>query len=163
MPFITCLESIFHHLCKILHTAYGWLVAAVIFVGNFFAPAYYPFIVVEVLVLLDLSWGVAVALRNKKFFLSEALRDTCVKVAIYASCLASVYLIEQIFYAGIVTTSLAAALAGTCEVFSFSASILIIKPNFPFISLFRSQLRGEMEKKLGRPIDEFKTLQYPTS
>lgn len=152
------IEYIIHHLTRILNTVYGWLVAAAIFIGNFFAPAYYPFIVVGILVVIDLVWGITVALKNKKFFLSEALRDTCIKVAIYASCLASVFLIEQIFYSGIVTTSLAAALAGTCEVFSFSASILIIKPQFPFISLFREQLRGEMEKKLGRPLDNFKNL-----
>lgn len=154
MPILHYLESLLHHLAKILNTAYGWLVAALIFIGNFFAPACYPFIVVGILVLIDLGWGVAVAFKKGEFFLSEALRDTCIKVAIYASCLASVYLLEQMFYTGIVATSIASALAGTCEVFSFSASILIIKPKFPFISLFREQLRGEMEKKLGRPLNE---------
>lgn len=150
------LEYIYHHLVKTLNTAYGWLVAAFIYVGNFFAPAYYPFVVVGILVLIDLAWGITVALKNGRFFLSEALRNTIIKTAIYASCLGSIYMIEQIFYAGIVATSLASALASTCEVFSFSASILIIKPNFPFISLFREQLRGEMEKKLGRPLNELK-------
>ncbi|MCY6350130.1 hypothetical protein OXV71_04235 [Bacteroides fragilis] len=63
-------------------------------------------------------------------------------------------MIEQIFHASVAVTSVAAGLAGACEVWSFSASILIIAPNFPFISLFRAQLRGEMERKLGRNIND---------
>lgn len=153
---IPIFAKILYHLQQILTTTYGWIVAILIWISHFFAPAFYPFAVVGVLILIDLGWGITVALKNKKFFLSEALRDTCIKTAIYASCLVSVYIIERIFYSGVAATSLAAALAGTCEVFSFSASILIIKPNFPFIKLFRNQLRGEMEKKLGRPINELK-------
>ncbi|MCD7915476.1 MAG: hypothetical protein LUG96_09675 [Tannerellaceae bacterium] len=68
--------------------------------------------------------------------------------------LASVYLIEHLFYEDIVVTSLPAGIAGTCEVWSFSASILIIKPNFPFICFFRRQLWGEIEKKSGNSIND---------
>ncbi|MCD7937068.1 MAG: hypothetical protein LUG98_09440 [Tannerellaceae bacterium] len=139
---------------RIFSTFYGWLSAVALFVSHFFGPAYYPFAVVGILVLIDLYWGIRVAFRNKQFILSEALRETVLKGSIYASCLGGIYLIEQIFHEGVFATSLAAALAGTCEVWSFSAAILIIKPDFPFISLFRKQLRGEIEKKLGTNIND---------
>ena len=149
------IETWIMHIEKALSTIYGWLIAISLWGASFFAPAYYPFAVVGILIIIDLFWGIAVALKQKKFILSEALRDTCKKIAVYGSCLASVYLIENIFYQGIAITSIAAGLAGTCEVFSFSASMLIIIPDFPFISLFRQQLKGEMEKKLGKQINIF--------
>ncbi len=149
-------KNIIAHLAAILGTAYGWIIAMASWTFNFLAPAGYPFAVVFILVIIDLIWGIIVALKLGTFVYSEALRETCTKLAIYGSCLVSVYLIEQLFYSGIAATSVSAGLAGTCEIFSFSASILIIKPNFPFISLFRNQLQGEMAKKLGQPLSGLK-------
>ena len=138
-----------------LSTFYGGISSTAILVGQFLAPGWYPFAVVGLCVIMDLCWGIAVARKQKRFFLSECLRDTCLKIAIYGSALLSVYLIEQMFSAGgIFFTCIISAIAGTCEIFSFSASILIIKPNFPLISIFKNQLKGEMEKKLGTSIPE---------
>lgn len=138
-----------------LSTCYGAISAAIIVIGQFMAPVYYPFAVVFICIGMDLFWGIAVARKQKKFFLSGCLRDTCTKVAIYMSSLLCVFLIEQMFNAGgIFFTCIIAAIAGSCEIFSFSASILIIRPNFPFISIFKNQLKGEMEKKLGTSIPE---------
>ncbi|WP_368116338.1 phage holin family protein [Bacteroides fragilis] len=148
------IKSFLEHLQRILSTVYGWLSTVIIFIAHFFAPAWYPFAVVGILILIDLGWGIAVSLKKGEFAYSEVGRETCKKVAIYASCLCSVYMIEQIFHTSVAVTSVAAGLAGACEVWSFSASILIIAPNFPFISLFRAQLRGEMERKLGRNIND---------
>jgi phage-related holin len=148
------IKSIVDHLRCILSTVYGWLSATGVFLLHFFAPAGYPFIVVGILVIIDLCWGIAVSLKKGEFAYSEGIRETCKKIAIYASCLVSVFIVERIFNSGIAVTSVAAALAGACEIWSFSASILIIAPNCPFIRLFREQLRGEMEKKLGRNIND---------
>lgn len=149
------LRSILDHLCHIFSTFYGWLVALLLLIFNFFAPAYYPFLIVFILILVDLGWGIAVSLKKEDFAYSEAGRETCIKIAIYGCCLGSVYMIEHMFHSGITITSVAAAVAGACEVWSFSASMLIIYPKMPFLRIFRAQLRGEMEKKLGRSINTF--------
>lgn len=71
------------------------------------------------------------------------------------SCLVAAYLIERIlFNDSIVMTAIVSALAGACELWSFSASILIIHPEFPFIRLFRKYLKGEIENKIGITLNE---------
>jgi hypothetical protein len=40
-------------------------------------------------------------------------------------------------------------IAAACELISTSALMLIVKPNMPFIRLFRLSLKGEIDKKLG--------------
>lgn len=51
-------------------------------------------------------------------------------------------------------TAIISALASACELWSFSASILIIHPDFPFVKLFRKYLKGEIESKIGMTMDE---------
>lgn len=58
------LRSILDHLCHIFSTFYGWLVALLLLIFNFFAPAYYPFLIVFILILVDLGWGISVSLKK---------------------------------------------------------------------------------------------------
>lgn len=149
------IKSILDHLNRIFSTFYGWMVSLAILAGSFFAPAYYPFLIVFIMIVIDLFWGIAVSLKKGDFALSEAGRETCIKIAIYGCCLGSVFMIERMFHPGIHITTVASAIAGACEVWSFSASMLIIYPKMPFLRIFRAQLRGEIEKKLGRDINHF--------
>lgn len=149
------IKSFIDHLSRIFSTLYGWIVSLAILAGSFFAPAYYPFLIVFIMILIDLFWGIAVSLKKGEFALSEAGRETCTKIAIYGCCLGSVFLIERMFTAIIYITTVAAAVASACEVWSFSASMLIIYPKMPFLRIFRTQLRGEIEKKLGRNINNY--------
>ncbi|MDR3119651.1 MAG: hypothetical protein LBU44_09625 [Mediterranea sp.] len=140
------IKSVINRLRCILSSVYGWLSAMAVYVFHFFAPAWYLFAAVGILILIDLGWGIVVSCKKGGFAYSAAARETCKKIAIYVSCLGSVYIIEHIFHSEVTFTSIVAGLAGACEIWSFSASILIIAPNFPFISLFRAQLRGKWRK-----------------
>lgn len=133
----------------------GRVTAFLLLVINFFAPIWYPFLVVLVLIVFDLYWGIRASLRQGNFCRSEIGRRTVDKITSYASCLVAAYLIERIlFNDSIVMTAIVSALAIACELWSFSASILIIHPEFPFIRLFRKYLKDEIENKIGMTLNE---------
>ncbi|MCC8197227.1 MAG: hypothetical protein LIP06_01255 [Tannerellaceae bacterium] len=47
------LGPILEHLQRILSTVYGWLSVVAIFIFHFFSLAWYPFIVVGCLIIMD--------------------------------------------------------------------------------------------------------------
>ena len=53
----------------------------------------------------------------------------------------------------LIATRLACVLAAASELWSVSANMLIIKPDMPFLKIFRLQLKGEIEKKIGLSTD----------
>lgn len=157
------LQSIIKHIQYIFSTVYGWLLGIVVGVWSFIAPERFSFIIVGVCILIDLIWGIAVARKRGEFVLSEAGRETFKKVGIYACSLLPIFMIEQNLHNDnwFIVTRLFCTLAAACELWSTSASMLIIKPNMPFIRIFRVQLRGEMEKKFGKSFTkEFKDDNY---
>lgn len=155
MEFLTNIRYFISRLWDVLENTYARLGAVLIWIISFFSPVWYPFIVVLIMIAIDLYWGIRAAHIRKQLVLSEAGRRTVDKITSYLSCLAAVYLIEHIIFENsIVVTSGIAALASACELWSFSASILIIHPNFPFIRLFRKQLKGEIESKANISLEE---------
>lgn len=155
MNFLANIRYFISRIWDVLENAYARISAALIWIISFFSPVWYPFIVVLIMIGIDLYWGIRAARARHQLVLSEAGRRTVDKITSYLSCLAAVYLIEHIIFENsIVITSGIAALASACELWSFSASILIIHPNFPFIRLFRKQLRGEIENKANISLEE---------
>lgn len=148
MDFLANIKYFISRIWDVMENTYARIGAALIWVISFFSPVWYPFLVVLIMIGIDLYWGLRAAHIRHQLVLSEAGRRTVDKITSYLSCLAAVYLIEHIILENsIVVTSGIAALASACELWSFSASILIIHPNFPFIRMFRKQLRGEIESK----------------
>lgn len=100
--------------------------------------------------LLDLAWGSASSIKRGVFFLSEGLKKTGVKLAIYITILLSAYIFESAidkdwtFVFRIASTVLIVA-----EIISIVGHILIIKPNFPILKLLGKALSSEIAKKLG--------------
>lgn len=159
MDFLANIRYFISRLWDVLENAYARIGAAVIWIIGFFSPVWYPFMVVLIMIGIDLYWGIRAAYIRRQLVLSEAGRRTVDKITSYLSCLTAVYLIEHIIFENsIVITSGIAALASACELWSFSASILIIHPNFPFIRLFRKQLRGEIESKANISLEELDKL-----
>lgn len=149
------MNSILFQIKEILSCTYGWLLIIVNCIFMFFAPEKASFIVVGLLILADLIWGVLASLKLKKFILSKALRETFKKVNIYSFALAGAYLIELIIHdSGFIGIKVLALLAACCELWSMSASMLIIKPDMPFLRIFRLQLKGEMESKVNKNLDK---------
>ena len=61
------------------------------------------------------------------------------------------FCIEKVLHnGGLVGVKIVAVIAAACELWSMSASMLIVKPDMPFLKIFRLQLKGEIESKLGK-------------
>ena len=152
---MTTLLSICEHIRQIFSTAYGWILSLFVLLWNFINPEIYSFGVVGLAVLIDLFWGIVVSLKKGEFVLSEAGRETFKKVSIYGCSLFVIFIIERTLHDEyFIGTKIACALAAGCELWSISANMLIVKPNMPFLRIFRMQLKGEMEKKVGTNLDD---------
>jgi len=136
-------------------TLWGWILICFSAFWSFIKPEVFAFAVVFLAIAFDLFWGVWSSLKRKQFLLSESLRETFKKVAIYGGSLFVVYAIEKALLDDwfIVTRTLC-AFASACELLSASASMLIVKPDMVFLRLFRLQLKGEIAKKVGVDTDE---------
>jgi len=133
----------------IFTTLYGWILLAFSSLLTFISPHEQAFLVVFVCVFIDLIWGVWAAVKQGRYATSEGFRETAKKIAIYATMLIPILLIERLLVdEWFVTIRVACALAAACELWSASANMLIVKPNMTFIKLFRVYLKGEIEKKL---------------
>lgn len=143
------------HIGNAFSTAYGWFIALMTASITFIQPEMWTFIVVGGAVVADLIWGVLAAIKLKKFILSKALRETVKKVAIYSFALLGVMSIEMITHdnAPFVLVKTMGLFAAVCEFWSMSASMLIVRPNTPFLKLFRKQLLGEIQSKAGKNIN----------
>lgn len=147
-------SHLFHHLERVFNSIYGFVLFAATFLFNLLEPEAFGFGVVFAAIVLDLVCGLAVAIKLKAFVLSKLLRDTSLKIGGYSFTLLMVFLIEDILHDGnFIGFKVAAAIAAACELWSMSASILIIYPNFPFLKILRLQLKGEIESKTGKNLD----------
>lgn len=146
------MEVIRHIMNKIgwlLSSIWGWGVTLIAAFVNFIGGERLAFLAVGVAILIDLFWGVAVAIKRGKFLKSYLMRATFPKIAGYGSGLLTILLVERIFgFDWFIATKLACGIAVACEFISFSANILIIYPNFPFFRLFTKYLQGEIGAKL---------------
>lgn len=147
--------KVFTNFGAALSTSLGWVVALFTMLVTFIAPEKTSFIVVGCAILADLFWGIAAAIKLKKFFLSTALRNTVKKIGIYSFAMLGAMAIESIAHADgtFLAVRTIAIFAAVCEFWSMSASMLIIYPNMPFLRIFRTQLKGEIAAKLSKNID----------
>jgi len=143
------------HIHSIFATVYGWILIAGATLWSFIRPEIFPLSIVFFAVLVDMFWGIFAAIKQKKFIFSESIRDTFIKIIIYATSLLLILLTEKVIHEKWeIATRVSCALAAACEFWSISANMLIVKPDMPFLRLFRLQLKGEIEKKVGKNIDE---------
>lgn len=149
------IEGVLEKTQSIISNLWGQLLLVVLSVLAFFQPEWVSFIVVFGAILADLFWGILAAIKTKKFILSRALRETFKKFGIYSFSLVGIYCIERIIHepGGFIGVKTVAVLAAACELWSMSASMLIVKPDMPFLKIFRLQLKGEIEAKLGKNAD----------
>lgn len=140
---------------RVVSSGYGLAITAITAVLNFFRPEKFAFTVVLVAIVLDAVFGVWAAITQKKFVLSKLGRVTFMKISAYFGALIALYMVEKLLHdSGFFGIKIAAAIAAACEFWSMSASILIIWPEAYFFKIVRRQLRGEIESKLGKPVDD---------
>jgi len=147
--------KILENLSNAFNSVYGWFLTLMTAAFTFIQPEAWSFYVVAGAIAADLIWGVAAAIKLKKFILSLALRETVKKIGIYSFALVGALAIEKITHneGSFIAVRSIAIFAAVCEFWSMSASMLIIKPDMPFLKLFRGQLKGEIASKVSKNVD----------
>ena len=147
------LSHMIHKLLCIFQTAWGWIVAAVIFLLDFFSGHQFIVFLAIAVTLMDAVWGVAVSVRQGKFTLSELLRLTIAKLAVYG-CALFVFVGLDRMIDSVLTASCVGSAIVLVEFWSSCASMLILFPNFLFLRLLKKALTGEIASKLHVTEDE---------
>ncbi len=130
-------------------TVPGVMVSIITFFLNLIIGNEMAFYAAFVAIFFDLFWGSVAAIKRKKFILSCMLTKTFTKLFLYVSVFIMVLFLEKglndDWYLG---TRLVCTFAAGCELWSTMANMLIVKPDFPFISLLRKSLTGEIAEKM---------------
>lgn len=150
---MTLLYNFFDKLKSILSTEWGWLLtvltSAAVSTQNLKLGVY----IVAGAVLGDMIWGVAASCIQKKFLVSTFFRETFKKIAIYFFALIGTFILEAFVKTDFLAFKTFVVLITVCELWSTSASMLIVKPNMPFLKIIRGQLKGEIQAKLSKNIN----------
>jgi len=144
-------SGFFYKLSDAMSTVWGWVLIAATTMFSIFEPEWVSFVVVLIAVFFDLYWGIRAAKKQGKFVLSKSMRNTVNKIGIYSFALVGVFFVEKIVHenGSFLGVRVLAVYAAVCELWSMSASMLIVNPGMPFLKIFRKQLKGEIENKLG--------------
>lgn len=147
--------SVMNHVQSIFSTVWGWILIVSTYIFSYIWEEKTIFIVAIFAILFDLFWGVRASLKLKKFMLSSGIRETFNKILVYCSILLILLVIERLIHENtLIAARAVCVLMAACELYSASASMLIVNPNMPFLKLFRMQLKGEIEKKTGINTDK---------
>lgn len=142
------LEHTGDRLLSILHTVQGWIVAGILFLLDFIAGHELAVGLVVFVTLMDAVWGITVSIKRKKFALSELARLTVGKLAVYGCAMLAFIGLDRLIGMTLTASVIGAAIT-LVELWSASASMLILFPNFLFLKLLRKALTGEIASKLG--------------
>jgi hypothetical protein len=153
MNLILYIEKILDKLQSILHTLAGWVVGLLLFLGDFIGGHELAVGLVVFVTLMDAIWGISVSIKKKRFALSELARLTIGKLAVYGCAMLTFIgldkMIGMTLSASIISTAICLV-----ELWSASASMIILFPNFFFLKLFKKALTGEIASKLKIPEEE---------
>ena len=138
----------------ILHTAEGWVLAAGLFLAEYFFGSHAAVVwLVLAVTTMDAVWGVAVSVRHGQFTLSELLRLTIAKYAVYGCAMAVFIGLDRLAGTEITATAVGAAIV-LVEFWSTCGSMLILFPHMAVLRLLRKALTGEIATKLRIGPDE---------
>lgn len=138
---------------------FGWFIALPAWYISWLGNEKGAVVLVLICVLWDLIWGVAAAVKLKRFVLSRLLRETFRKIIVYVGSLSIVLFAERVLglHFG-VTIRILAVIAASIELFSSAGNILIIKPDFVFVRLFAKYLVGEIADKMKASEEDVKEM-----
>lgn len=132
----------------ILQTAQGWMIALGVFLAEYFFGNHATVVwLVLSTTLLDAFWGIAVSVTHGQFTLSELMRLTVAKVAVYGCALAVFIGLDRVTGTELSTDIVGSAII-LCEAWSMCASMLILFPHIPVLQLLKKALTGEIASKL---------------
>lgn len=143
----------------ILSTAWGCAAGVFFLIANFFAGYETTVNLTLLSIVLDGIWGIAAALKQHKFTLSELARNTVMKISVYGTAIVVFIAIDRLLgFNGGLTLTIICSVIVLVEFWSMSASMLICYPNCPFLRLARKALVGEIANKLGVGVPEVQSV-----
>ena len=146
---INIFNHFFDKVVQVFGNVFGWLIAILIWYGSWLGDDKDVMVLILVCVIWDMIWGVAAAIKQKRFVVSRLLRGSFWKVVVYIGSLSIILLAERVLGASLnVTIRLLAVIAPTIELFSSARNILIIKSDFVFVRLFGKYVVGEIADKM---------------
>ena len=148
MNYLSYVEHVGTKLLSILHTVQGWIVAGLLLLADYIGGHEFSIGLVVAVTIMDAIWGIAVSIKKKKFALSELARLTVGKLAVYG-CAMFVFIGLDRMAGMQLTVSLVCSVITLVELWSASASMLILFPNFLVLKLLKKVLTGEIAAKLG--------------
>lgn len=147
MDYLKYIEHIWDKLLDILHTVQGWFVAILIFLADYIAGHELAVGLVIAVTIMDAVWGITVSVKKKRFALSELARLTVGKLAVYGCAMMAFIGLDKMIGMTLSASIIGAAIT-LVELWSASASMLILFPNFLFLRLLKKALTGEIAAKL---------------
>lgn len=157
------LQSVWLKQLDVVQSPGGWFAGLGLFVVDALTGGKLVIYTVVIASIIDLACGIAVSQKKKQFTLSELMRNTVEKLAVYGAvllaflCLDKVLAVETSLEVSI-TSGLVGAVITMSEAWSFSASLLILFPKNSFLRLMQKALTGEIAKKLGCEPEEVETI-----
>lgn len=143
------LNHFLEKLQMILSTASGWVAGCLLILLNAVVAHKVTITLVVAVVLLDLAWGIAASIKQKRFTTSELARDTIGKFAVYGTAILTFCFIDRIMGESVtLTTAVIGGVIMLVELWSIAGNALIVFPNMPFLRLLRPALKGEIANKL---------------
>lgn len=157
----TVLTHCYTKIGEVLQHFWGWFAAIGLFIADIFAGHAFIVNLVIAVTIMDAVWGIAVSLSQSKFALSELMRQTVGKIAVYGCALFGVagvdlYLRNQTSLEMTITTAVIGVVIVLTELWSSAGSMLILFPDFPFLRIMQKALTGEIARKLQIPEEEVK-------
>ncbi len=142
------LEKMITKLGAILQTLQGWVIALGLLLTEYFFADHATVVwLVLTVTLLDAVWGIAVSVSHGQFTLSELMRLTVAKIAVYGCALAVFIGLDKVTGTELGTDVVGSAII-LCEGWSMCASMLILFPHIPVLQLLKKALTGEIATKL---------------
>lgn len=152
---ITIVNSSIKTFFSMINSLWGFILSFFILIGSLIVENEVAFYAVFTAIGFDMIWGILAAVKQKRFVVTKLLKKTFVKLFLYISVFVMIMLIEHglhdDWYLG---TRIVCTFAACCELWSIFANMLIVKPDFPFISLLRKSLAGEIANKLNLSKEE---------
>ena len=157
------LQSVWLKQMDIVQSPGGWFAGLGLFVVDALTGGKLVIYTVVIASVIDLACGIAVSQKRKQFTLSELMRNTVEKLAVYGAVLLAFLCLDKVVASETtldltLTSGLVGAVITMSEAWSFSASLLILFPKNSFLRLMQKALTGEIAKKLGCEPDEVEAL-----
>lgn len=141
----------------ILSTVWGWITGLAVLVVNIITDHKIAITLTVIVVVLDLAWGIAASVKQKKFTTSELMRDTVSKLAVYGTAILTFCFLDKMLGESVtLTTVVICSVIMLVELWSILANALIVYPNMPFLKLLKPALAGEIANKLRIKPEEVK-------